>query len=310
MWVHDPRAKGSTVYEEEPTLALPKTGDTYEKRLLAYGVSTVRSVKVLSDEKIAEISKATTNKIPKGKLKTFRSLAEAALPGPLPEIVNYRRHDNPYLARDGERETQGEPEWKHQIRKVAQMSQYICVTQLAEHIVVESAKQFVGTEFEESWVFYHNALSLMTGTDTIEWMKQRDYLKRWILPVKELHQDDPTLKKYFHRPVGNLPENMPWDSSLNQDVHAAVQRHVLLTLALGVHDKRKFDMSTPKRGSWAYHRILEMVPSSDQIVHDVNKVFELMETVCLALGVHCPGVGSRNYGVWYVKFDLKRREID
>jgi hypothetical protein len=49
------------------------------------------------------------------------------------------------------------------------------------------------------------------------------------------------------------PENMPWDSSLNQDVHAAVQWRVLLTLALGVHDKHKFDMSTPKRGSWAYH---------------------------------------------------------
>jgi hypothetical protein len=48
-----------------------------------------------------------------------------------------------------------------------------------------------------------------------------------------------------------------------------------------------------------------MVPSSDQIVHDVNKVFESMETVRLALGVHCPGVGSRNYGVWYVKVDKK-----
>jgi hypothetical protein len=110
---------------------------------------------------------------------------------------------------------QGEPEWKHQIQKVEQMSQYICVTQLVEHIVVESAKQFVSTKFEESWVFYHDALSLMTGTDTIEWMKQQDYLKQWILPVNELHQDDPMLKKYFYRPVGNSPENMPWDSSLN-----------------------------------------------------------------------------------------------
>jgi hypothetical protein len=48
-----------------------------------------------------------------------------------------------------------------------------------------------------------------------------------------------------------------------------------------------------------------MVPSSDQIVHDVNKVFESMEIVLLALCVHCPGVGSQNYGVWYVKVDKK-----
>jgi hypothetical protein len=72
-----------------------------------------------------------------------------------------------------------------------------CITQLVKHIVVESAKQFVGTKIEESWVFYHDALSLMTGRDTMEWMKKRDYLKRWILLVNELHQDDPMLKNTF-----------------------------------------------------------------------------------------------------------------
>jgi hypothetical protein len=56
--------------------------------------------------------------------------------------------------------------------------------------------------------------------------QQIDYLKKWILPVNNLHQDDATLSKYCHWPVLNSPENMPWDSSLNQDVHAAVQRHM------------------------------------------------------------------------------------
>jgi hypothetical protein len=121
-------------------------------------------------------------------------------------------------------------------------------------------------------------------------------LKRLILPVNELHQDDPTLSAYYHR-VGNSPENMPWDSSLNQDVYAAVQRHVLLTLKLAVDDKQKFDLSTPKRGSSAYHRILEVVPSSERIIHDIDKVFESMLIVQKARGVHCHGVGSRNYGV-------------
>jgi hypothetical protein len=85
--------------------------------------------------------------------------------------------------------------------------------------------------------FYHDALSLMTGNDTVQWMKEKDYIKRWILPVNELHQDDPSLSKYCHRLVGNLPQNMPWDSSLNQDVHVAVQRHILLTLKLAVDNK-------------------------------------------------------------------------
>jgi hypothetical protein len=182
------------------------------------------------------------------------------------------------------------------------MSQYVCVTQLVEHIVTESVKLFISTQFEESWVFYHDTLPLITGNDTVEWMRQNDYLKRWIIPVNELHQGDLTLRKYWYRPVSNSPENLPQDSSLNQDdVHAAVQRHVLLTtLKLAVDNTRKFDLITPKRGASAYHQILEVVPSIIRIIHDVHKVFESMEIVWLALGVHCPGVGSQDYGVRHI----------
>jgi hypothetical protein len=304
-WVYDPREKGS-IFEEEQTCAIPNVGAALKKRLESFGMTTVKSIKKLTDDKILEISNSTTNRIGVKRLKTFRTLAAAAIPGLPPEIVDYRKLKNPYLAKYGQAVSRCEPEWKHQIRKCSQMSQYVCITELVQHIVTESANFFVGTEFEDTWSFYHDALSLMTGNDTVEWMREHDYLKRWILPVNELHQDDPTLSKYYHRPVGNSPENMPWDSSLNQDVHAAVQRHVLLTLSLGVDDKRKFDMSTPKRGSSAYHRILEVVPSSERIIHDVNKVFESMEIVRLALGVHCPGVGSRNYGVRHIKVEKKR----
>jgi hypothetical protein len=68
--------------------------------------------------------------------------------------------------------TYSEPQWKDQIRKCSQMSQYICVIQLVEHIVTESAKLFIGTQFEETWSFYHDALSLMTSHDTVQWMKK------------------------------------------------------------------------------------------------------------------------------------------
>ena len=304
-WVFDPREKGA-IFEQERTSVIPNIGPTLQKRLETFGILTVKQIKELTDDDILKMSRAPANRMGEKRLKTFRNLATASIPGPPPEIVDYRKCDNPYLAKYGDAVSACEPEWKHQIRKCSQMSQYVCVTQLVEHIVTESAKLFIGTQFEDSWVFYHDALSLMTGNDTVEWMRQNDYLKRWILPVNELHQDDPTLSAYCHRPVGNSPENMPWDSSLNQDVHAAVQRHVLLTLKLAVDDKRKFDLSTPKRGSSAYHRILEVVPGSRRIIHDVDKVFESMEIVRLALGVHCPGVGSRNYGIRHIPVVKKR----
>jgi hypothetical protein len=127
---------------------------------------------------------------------TFRTLAGTAIPGSLPEKVEYQKFDNPYLAKYGDVVSKCKPEWKFQIKKCSQMSQYVCVTQLIEHIVMDSATLFICTQFEESWVIYHDTLSLMTGNNRVEWMRQNEYLK--CLPVNDLYQNDPALSKYLH----------------------------------------------------------------------------------------------------------------
>jgi hypothetical protein len=48
---------------------------------------------------------------------------------------------------------------------------------MVEHIVVESARIYKGTKHEYDWMFYHDALSLMTAKETVKWMKEKDYLK-------------------------------------------------------------------------------------------------------------------------------------
>jgi hypothetical protein len=71
-----------------------------------------------------------------------------------------------------------------------------------------------------------------------------------------LHSDDPDLKAYLDTIPGNGPENMLWDLSLNKDTHEDTNRHVVLTHELAHDDPKKFDLSTPKRGSWAYKQVL------------------------------------------------------
>jgi hypothetical protein len=39
-----------------------------------------------------------------------------------------------------------------------------------------------GTEQEDDWCFYHDALSLMTAKEMILWMKAKKNYKWWILP--------------------------------------------------------------------------------------------------------------------------------
>lgn len=116
--------------------------------------------------------------------------------------------------------------WELLIKQTINMSAYCCITNLVEWIIELCKKMFEGTSHENNWFFYHDALSQLTAKDTVEWMKQKGYYNRWIHPVNQLHQDQPDLKIYFHHPVGNRPELMPWDNNLNQDVHSAVNRHV------------------------------------------------------------------------------------
>jgi len=112
------------------------------------------------------------------------------------------------------------------------MSSCVCVTHLVEHMVTECKRFFAGTRYSQNWMFYHDALSLMTAKDTVAWMKAKGYYERWILPENGLHTDDPDLKAYLHRPVGDSPELMPWDTNLNSDVKNSVQMHIDLTRKL------------------------------------------------------------------------------
>jgi hypothetical protein len=67
----------------------------------------------------------------------------------------------------------------------------------------------------------------MTATDTIQWMKDEGICKRCLLPVNGLSTDDPDLKAYVGCSVGKSLEMMPLDCSLNQDIHVAVDQHVI-----------------------------------------------------------------------------------
>jgi hypothetical protein len=70
--------------------------------------------------------------------------------------------------------------------------------------------------------------------------------KRWLLPLNGLSTD---LKAYVGRPVGNSPELMPLDCSLNQNIHVAVDQHATYKSSLPESDLRKFGTSCPGRGT-------------------------------------------------------------
>ena len=58
---------------------------------------------------------------------------------------------------------------------------------MMEHIVQESAAVMAGSEHEDDFLFYHDALVQLTDEKTVEWMKTqqfggKSYYERWLIP--------------------------------------------------------------------------------------------------------------------------------
>ena len=154
-----------------------------------------------------------------------------------------------------------------------------------------------GAKHSHYWVFYHNARLLMTAKKTKQWMRDKGLYQRWLLPTENLYQNPPDLfKRYKDNPIGNSPEFMPWDSHLNQDLHAAHDHHVTLTNHLDDQDPRKFDGSTPKRIASSYNRLLAICPTSDRVLQDCSRVIDSFQAVFDAKGVILEEVGERRRG--------------
>ena len=123
-------------------------------------------------------------------------------------------------------------------------------------MVKASAEVFKGTKYQDNWYFYHDALSLLTAKGTVDWMREKNYLKHWILPLGTLNEKT----RFTNLPVGNSPEFMPLDTSLNKDVDDCVKRHIAITLDLQKDDIQKSTITTPQLGASTYRQAWEGCP--------------------------------------------------
>ena len=174
------------------------------------------------------------------------------------------------------------------------MQKYVCITKLVEHIYKETEDAFKGTTHEDSWYFYHDALSQLTAKSTVRWMKEKGYYERWLIPQLGLNS---WLKYYANRSVGNRPEFMPLDNSLNADIQYALSLHCAITMYLEDDDERKFSMRTPSTIVSAIDRLWGEqgnVPSSERIMHDCDLALRAFGVVYEHGGKMVPGLANRN----------------
>ena len=82
-----------------------------------------------------------------------------------------------------------------------------------------------GSVREDDLFIVHDDLVLMTAKDTIKWTKEKNCFRCWLLPMNGLQDRTP----YSGPPVGNSPEFMPLDNSLNRDILNSLRFHCVLS---------------------------------------------------------------------------------
>ena len=202
-------------------------------------------------------------------LKLSIKAAATTASADVPVAVDYRADANPYRAR------YGDADWRAKVTAATSMNKYKCVTDMVEHIVLETRK--AGCTH-----FYHDALALMTATSTVDWMRGKGYLEMWIRPEHGILDEFPQFKGAS---PGNRPEWMPMDKYLNKNLHDGVVQHVGHTKRYAKEDPRKFRADTPRRLESAYLRVWEGCPSLERIRSDVSRFITALTEVKLAKGI-------------------------
>ena len=212
--------KDTKLYWHSTVAMLPGVSDKKQKILEDGGFKTLQDLRDISPARKKELLKLDqVGKVSVGKwLEALKRVEGDSVIAPeLSQPVDHRKAPDPYLSKFKT------PELAEAKKKQsATLNKFCDIRDLVTHIYTETEKIFKGTDHENDWYFYHDALSMMTSAPTIAWMKEKGYYDRWLLPKLDLLAG--TIYR-FSLP-GDSPELMPLDNSLNKDVDDSALRHI------------------------------------------------------------------------------------
>eukprot|EP00957_Ditylum_brightwellii_P065042 4933729-Ditylum_brightwellii.AAC.1 len=131
------------------------------------------------------ISEATEVNGTKGlavmSIHTIVEKCRGAFEGYAPEVIDHRNANNPY-------QSHYDDQWIEKIKESTHVKKFVSIHLLVSHMYEETKIAFLGTQHQDDLYFYHNALSLMTSKEIMQWMESKNIVKHWILPEQGLNK--------------------------------------------------------------------------------------------------------------------------
>ena len=219
-WNSNQRA-ANALYRDDPVTKVNRLGTVSAGLLEPHGISVVSDLLALKDDDgeydtdtIEKIVKETKGVGKDGLIGWIDYCHANIVEGEVPDVEYYIDAANPYEAKYGtELNEWGEPAWRDAVKKASALSGHACVSDLVKHIVLKTKECYEGTEHEDTYWFYHDALSQLTHDSCVDWMQKtkipgesKCIYDRWIKP--ECGLNDAFGKRWRRRPIGNSPELM------------------------------------------------------------------------------------------------------
>ena len=298
-WTKNERPKGE-IWEQDPISVLPRFGPVLMRKMKEMGVSKVIDIMTMDDNDMQQISSKLKGLTMVSIKKTKDHAVSHAKPGCCQhQSVDYRKTVNLYESRYGS-------DWQGVIQECSSLSKYVCVKQLILHMDRESAKIMEGTKYEGKHLIYHDALTQMTDSRCVQWMREVGIYSRWIKPEIGCNavitvEKDGVMKsssRYSFRPIGNSPEMNPLDNSLFRDFRLNLSLNVAASWFLEKNDPKKFSLATPNDISKAFVRLWDPThgtsPTSTRIMQDVHRIPKSLFKIAELNGKIVPGLANRN----------------
>ena len=163
------------VYLDDDIKQLPNIGNVWKGKLNAIGIFKVCTLKALDNKQIHEYCKTTNFKVKEKELKKYVDIAQSSCNENMPLDIDHRKSENPYESKYGNN-------WEEYCDKDALLNK-VCVTDLIDHIFSGTDKLFPS---DDDWFVYHDALSQMTATSAVLYMKDQGWYDHWILPAPDI----------------------------------------------------------------------------------------------------------------------------
>jgi hypothetical protein len=226
--------------------------------------------------------------------------------------------ENPYLERYGEGpeipenlpdwETawlESQKPWREEMRNNAEMRKIASVKDFVLHLIKSGEDLYKGTNRAETWMIWHDALSILWDKHTQAWLRTlkcpsdavplRTWADRFVRLQGEYN--DMVSNRYKNTLPGDSPELMPLDNHLFADIREGVARNVGFSFFLADNDPDKYSLGSAQKVFDAIQRTIAAgCPSSERIVADCDRVREVLDRIIEAEGTYIEDSSNTRHG--------------